>query len=256
MYIYIIIVVLISCSSSDENPPTAGFSLSNEKPVQWDKVNIIDKSKEAGNIVYEVIGGEYSLSTDQSSIVFFESNSYTVNQIITNSLGSDTFSINIDVLSTNNKYTIDDVELPFNNSAFWYDATNTGGMVYIRILAEVEGNDNPNLIKLFPISGSNPIHATYIWGDNGDIGTYDAGVIYNWKGGNDYDWITKGENGQALTIELFYEDQNNSDNNAYIITLPSYTLNYGYWNPLLNRFEKEGEKSFSLYYKGKIDPLD
>ena len=251
---FITVLVLTSCSSNDENPPTAGFSLSDENPVQWDKVSIIDQSNKAGDITYEIIGGEYSIETDQSSIVFFEDNSYTVTQIISNSGGSDTFSVNIDVFSTNNKYILDGIELPLNNSAFWYDATNTGGTVYIRMLADVEGNDYPNLIKLFPVSGNNPIEATYIWGVNGDIGTYDAGVIYNWKGGYDFDWITKGENGQALTIELFYEDPYDSKNNAYIITLPSYTLNYGHWNFLLNKFVKEGEKSFSLYYKGRIDP--
>ena len=253
---FITAVVLSSCSSTDKEPPTAEFSLSDENPDQWDKVSIIDDSSEARSVVYDVSGGDFSISPNQKSIVFFEDHSYTITQTVTNSGGSDTSSITIEVSSTNNKYILDGKELPLNNSAFWYDATGTGGTIYIRIIADVEGKENPNLIKLFPVSGNNPIEATYAWSDNRDIGTYDAGMIYNWEGGYYFDWITKGENGQNLTIDLFYEDPYDSGDNAYIITLPSYNLNYGHWNFLTNEFVKEGEKSFSFYYKGRIDPLD
>ncbi len=252
----LIVVVFISCSSTDKDPPTAGFSLSDINPVQWDKVSIIDDSNEASNVVYDVTGGDYSIMPDQTSIVFFEDHSYTITQTVTNSGGSDTSSITVEVSLTNNKYILDGKEMPLYNSAYWYDATGTGGTVYIRILDDIEGAENPNLIKLFPVSGNNPIEATYAWNDNLDIGTYDAGMIYNWEGGYNFDWITKGENGQNLKIELFYEDPYSTYDNGYIITLPSYNLNYGHWNFLTNEFVKDGEKTFSLYYKGRIDPLD
>ncbi len=254
VFLFFTTVVLNSCSSDDVNPPTAGFSLSDENPVQWDKVDIFDQSKESGDIAYEVSGGTYSITTDLSSIVFFEDNSYTLTQIIKNNAGADTLSIAVNVSSPPNTYTLDGIALPINNTAFWYKADN--GEKNIRMLTDVEGNEYPNLISLFPVFGTNPIQATYIWSDNRDIGTYDTGMMYNWRGGYNFEWFTNGESGQNLKIELFYEDQDNSDDNAYIITLPSYTLNYGHWDYLLNQFIKEGEKSFSLYYKGKIDPLN
>ena len=251
---FLSVVLQISCSSTDDESPAAGFSLSDDNPTQFDKVNIVDQSKEANDINYEILGGEYSISPDQSSIVFFEDHTYTITQIITNNVGSDSFSITINVDRSPNKYILDGNELPINDSAFWFDASNTGGTIYIKLLVDVEGNENPNVIKLFPVSGNNPIQATYVWGNKHDIGTYDAGMLYNWKDGNDYDWISKGKNGEHLKIELFYEDPYSSDDNAYIITLPSYTLNYGYWNWISGSFIKEGEKTFSLYYKGKINP--
>ncbi len=247
-------VVLTSCSSDDKNPPTAGFTLSETNPVQWDKVTISNQASDATTVTYSVTGGNYELATDNTSVVFLEEGNFTVTQSVSNSDGTDTSSVSVTVDSPDNMYTLDGTDLPVKDNAFWYDASAMGGTVYIRMLGDVAGQDNPNLIKLYPVSGPNPIESTYTWSDSGDIGTYDAGMTANYAGFS-YDWTTNGDSGQDLKIELVYEDPNSSDDNIYDITLTSYTLNYGNWDFSIPAFVSDGTKTLSLYYRGKIDPV-
>ncbi|MDH3323222.1 MAG: hypothetical protein OEM04_09545 [Flavobacteriaceae bacterium] len=246
-------VMLTACSSDDKNPPTAGFSLSDLEPVQWDVVAIASNPTAADEVVYTVSGGAYEMDGN-SSIQFLEANEYTVTQTVTNGDGTDMTSLTVQVEAPQNKYALDKTDMMFNTNAYWYDATAMGGTVYIRILAEVSGQDNPNLIKLYPVSGTNPLQGTYSYNASGDVGTYDAGMTANYAGFS-YDWTTSGEGGDDLKIELVYEDPNNSENNIYDISLSSYTLNYGNWNFSTYTFVSEGTKSFSVQYRGKIDPV-
>jgi len=245
-------ILITSCDSDDKNPPTAGFSLSNMDPVQWDTSTIASSAIAADEISYTVTGGEF-VWIDAATIQFLDDNSYTITQTVTNTDGTDTTAITVDVAEPNNTYDLDGTEMPITSNAFWYDASAMGGTIYIRFLADVAGQDNPNLLKLYPESGPNPIQGTYTWDDSGDIGTYDAGMTANYAGFS-FDWTTKGDNGDNLKIELVYEDTN-SDNNIYDITLSSYTLNYGNWDWAIPAFVSEGTKSFSVSYRGAIDPI-
>lgn len=246
-------VVLTSCSDDDKNPPTAGFSLSALEPVQWDVVTIISNPTAADDIVYTVTGGAYVLD-GISTIQFLEEKTYTITQTVTNADGTDTSSIDVTVDSPDNKYTLDGSDLPVTGNAFWYDATAMGGTVYLRILGDVSGQDNPNLIKLYPVSGTNPLQGTYTQSDSGDVSTYDAGMTANYAGFS-FDWTTRGDVGADLVIELVYENPSNAERNIYDIKLTSYTLNYGNWDWSIPAFVSEGTKSFSLSYRGMIDPI-
>jgi len=245
-------LVFTSCSDDDKNPPTAGFTLSNSEPFQWDTSTIANSADAADEVTYAVTGGEY-VWVDDATIQFLEDHSYTITQTAVNGDGTDTSSITVDVAEPNNIYTLDGTEMPMTSNAFWYDASAMGGTIYIRFLADVDGQDNPNLLKLFPESGLDPIQGTYTWDDSGDIGTYDAGMTANYAGFS-FDWTTQGDNGDNLKIKLVYEDAN-SDNNIYDITLSSYTLNYGNWDWSIPEFVSEGTKSFSISYRGAIDPI-
>jgi len=243
-------IVLTSCK---KDLPIAEFSLSDTDLIQWDKVTIISNASTAEETTYTVTGGTYEL-VDDTSIQFFEATSYTITQLVTNEDGNDEFSVTVNVTEPDNKYTLDGTDLPLTSNAYWYDATSMGGTIYIRMLADVTGQDNPNLLKLYPVAGPNSIQNTYTWSSTGDIGTYDAGMTANYAG-FDYDWTTSGNGGEDLIIELIYMDSNNSDENIYEITLSLYTLNYGQWDFGSGLFISEGTKSFTLSYRGKIDPV-
>ena len=255
LFLFMTAVIFTSCSSDDSNPPTAKFTVSDDNPTKWDKVVIISQAIEAGEVTYSVSGGTYDMANDYSSIVFFEDKTYTITQTAKNDDGTDTASISVVVTSPENEYLLDGTALPVTDNAFFWDATAMGGTVYIRMLGEVSGQDNPNLIKLFPVPGTNPWQGNYTWGSDGDIGTYDAAMTANYAGMS-WDWTTKGDSGNDLKIELIYEDSNDSKDNIYDITLLSYTLNYGNYTADWTAFISEGTKPLSLYYRGKIDPVE
>lgn len=250
LLLFLASLILTSCKKV---LPTAEFSLSGSGLVKWDKATITSSASDAEETTYTVTGGTYEF-VDETTIQFFEAASYTVKQTVSNEDGDDDFSVTVVVSEPDNEYTLDGAVLPLTANAFWFDATGMGGTIYIRMLADVSGQDNPNLIKLYPVAGPNALQNTYTYSDTGDIGTYDAGMTANYAG-FDYDWTTFGNGGQDLIIELIYEDTNNTDNNVYEITLSSYTLNYGQWDFGSGLFISEGTKSFSLSYRGEIDPV-
>lgn len=248
--------ILASCSE-DPNPPVAGFSLSNETPVQWDMSVIATTATGATEESFAVTGGEFVM-VDDATIQFLEAKTYTVTQTVTNADGTVESSQDVVVTEPDNTYTLDGTELTIGTTDFpnpyWYDASAMGGTVYIRMQGDEDGNDNPNLIKLYPVAGPNALEATYTYNDSGDIGTYDAGMSYNWDGGFGYDWTTSGETGNDLVISLVYA-ASNAEDNVYDITLSSYTLNYGNWDfASCFCFIGEGTKPLSVSYRGKIDP--
>ncbi|HUH28572.1 hypothetical protein [Gelidibacter sp.] len=258
LLIFTMALVVTSCSDSeDSNPPKAGFTLSSTDLIRWDSATISNSSFssiETESLTYTVTGGAYEM--ENNSIQFLDSGSYTITQTIKNADGSDSTKITVDVAAPKNAYTLDDEELAIGTTdqpnVYWYDGTSQGGTLYLRMLGNVSGQDNPNLIKLLPVAGPNPIQANYTWSDSGDIGTYDVGMTANYAGFS-YDWTTDGDKGENLSIKLIYK-ASSSANNIYEITLPSYTLNYGNYNWGAGTFDIDGTKELSIFYRGKIDP--
>lgn len=252
-------LIVTSCSDSeDSNPPIAGFTLSSTDLVQWDSAKISNTSTssiEVESLTYTVSGGAYEIENN-ASIQFLAAGSYTVTQTIKNADGSASTSVNVNVAAPKNVYNLDGKELPIGTkdrpNFFWFDGTAQGGTLYLRMLGTVSGQTNPNLIKVLPVAGPNPIQANYTWSDSGDIGTYDVGMTANYAGFS-YDWTTEGDQGEPLSIKLIYK-ASSSANNIYEITLPSYTLNYGNYNWAAGTFDSDGTKTLSISYRGKIDP--
>lgn len=251
------IVLLASCKE-DPNPPVAGFTVSNETLVQWDMTTITSTATGADETSYTVTGGAFEMDEATLTIQFLEAKTYTITQTATNADGTTESTMDLVVTEPDNTYTLEGTEYTIGTTdapnAYWYDASSQGGTIYIRMLGDVDGQDNPNLLKLYPVAGPNPLQATYTWSDSGDIGTYDAGVTANYAGFV-YDWTTSGNDGGDLVIELVYEDTADATNNVYDITLSTYDLNWGNWDfASCFCFISEGTKSFSITYRGKIDP--
>ncbi|MEN8247307.1 MAG: hypothetical protein ABFS32_00115 [Bacteroidota bacterium] len=254
------VAFLTSCTE-DPTPPSAGFTLSSDFAVQWDMVTVTESATGAESTSYTVSGGAYEMDDATLTIQFLDAATYTVTQTATNADGTDEVSVDIVVTAPDNTYTLEGTDYTIgtstNPNAFWYDASAMGGTIYIRMLGDVSGQDNPNLIKLYSVAGPNPIEATYTWSDSGDIGTYDAGMTANYAG-MAYDWTSNGTDGGDLVIELVYEDTADATNNVYDITLALYTLNAGSWNFAVSppTWTTIGDKTLAVSYRGKIDPVN
>ena len=75
-----------------------------------------------------------------------------------------------------------------------------GSSAYIRLLTTVSGQDNPDLLKLYPNKGFNELPGTYTWDSENPEGTYDFGYTANYAG-MAYDWTAIGKTGsQNLVI--------------------------------------------------------
>jgi hypothetical protein len=241
----------ISCSSGDTDEPNAGFSLKQEKIVQWDEVEIVNKSDNAAELSYEVSGGQYVFIGNYEGIRFLEGNSYTVTQIARNEKGEDRYSLTVEVAKPDNYFILSGEKfLTGTDATFEYDGQNQR---YIKIMGTITGQDKPNMVMLYTISGKFPIEGSYAYNTNGDIGTFDV-VMKAEYAGSSYAWTTQGDGTkQLLNIELIYEDPKNEENNAYTITMPDYNLNYGKYVFFPQfYFDSWGNKPLSLFYKGTV----
>lgn len=247
-------LLITSCSSDDPNPPKAGFTIDPTDLVQWDTTLVTDTS--SGSDVapsYTVSGGEFIYLGN--TIQFLEAKTYTITQTVENEDGVNSTSESVVVGTPMNKYTLDGTDVPMTTNAFWYlPPFPPGAERYIRMLIPISGQDNPNLIKLYPTAGPNPLEGTYTWGADREIGTYDAGFTQDYAGFS-YGWTTNGDDGVDMEIKLIYTDPLDDDNDIYEITLASYTLNFGDWDFATGEWMSEGTKELAVYYRGKIDEL-
>jgi hypothetical protein len=248
-------VLYTGCSSDDKSPPKAGFSISEENPVQWDVVTLTDKSEGSTTTGYQITGGEFIIKDDLSEVVFLEAHTYTITQVTVNDHGEDTYSLTIHVVSPDNRYLIDGQEIPIISEP---DREKEGNRVRIRFINEVAGQQYPDYVELFPIPGSNPLEATYLYDGAGkNTGTYLLRITkdYN-KDQSVYEWTMDfyGNDGDGkLIIDLIYEDRLDAQNNVYDISIENYTLSTGRFDfPSGSGFIEEAKRSFSVYYRGRI----
>ncbi|NOQ92121.1 MAG: hypothetical protein GQ552_05315 [Flavobacteriaceae bacterium] len=242
-------VTLTSCSDDDETPPTAGFSLSSTDITQWDSVDIISSATGSNSVSYTVTGGEYEM--EGTTIEFFGAGSYTIVQTATNSGGSDTSTLTVDVV-VYNKFSLDGVNTEFTKAPFWVVANPAHGILndYIRFENPIAGGSTVDLFKITPISGTNPLEGSYTYDASGEIGTYKIVHTHNQEGFS-YDWTTNGESGSVLEIELIEEGA--STGNVYDIKISKFTLDYGNWDFATFTWVSEGNKELVFHYRGVID---
>ena len=249
-------LVFTSCSDDDKNPPTAGFSLSNTDPFQWDTSTIANSADAADEVSYAVTGGEF-VWVDDATIQFLDHNSYTITQTATNGDGTDTSSITIDVNEPNNTYKMSfysNDELSLNQNAYWFESFGTLQIRFGAVGATSQETDN--LVKVTPVAGPDPIHGTgtrsYTWSDSGDIGTYNGTFTHYPETGDAWDaaWFTSTA-GIGLEITLVYDAASDEDD-VYDIKMSSTTLE-GYYDPTFS--PHDGESELLLTYRGKINPI-
>jgi PKD repeat protein len=249
LFFFVASVALISCSDDDVTPPTAGFTLSDTEPTQWDEVMIISNPIAADAIEYTVSGGDFELTT--SSIIFEEKGTYTVTQIVTNEGGSDTTSLTVEV-DPYNTFDLDGKVVEFTEPPFWVAANPAHGIMndYIRFENPIAGGTTVDLFKITPIVGiASPLEGSYTYNVSADEGTYKIVHTHNQEGFK-YDWTTNGESGSDLVITLI-EDKGGADN-IYDITITNFNLNYGNWDFATFTWVTEGNKILIFHYRGAI----
>lgn len=255
-FVVLIFLNFSGCSSDEKSPPKAGFTVSDENPVQWDVVYLTDRSSESTTTAYQITGGEFVLSDDLTAIIFLEDHTYTITQLVMNDQGKDEYSVTLQVAPPDNVYTIDNVEIPIVSEPIFKKESNKAS---IRFINEVTGQQNPDYISLFPIPGSNPLESTYLYEGLGEItGTYLMRIVKDFNADlNAYEWIMdyEGNDGEGnLVIDLIYEDRLDPANNVYDISVESYTLSTGYFDFISGSgFIEENKRSFSISYRGKFD---
>src|SRR5210317_544288 len=98
-----VVFVMASCKE-EENPPTAGFSLSSDTAIQWDIVTVTDEATGATDVTYTITGGNYEMDDAALTIQFLEAATYTITQTATNADGTNEVSEDIVVTEPVNTY--------------------------------------------------------------------------------------------------------------------------------------------------------
>lgn len=149
-------------------------------------------------------------------------------------------------------YELDGEEILIDSIMFWYQSS-MGGDPYIRLVSEVEGQDNPDLLKLYPQMGLGDLPNTYTWeakplmGPAPGEGTYDVGYSANWDGGMGYDWTAIGKEG---CTDLVITEKSGE----YRVE-GTFTLSVGNFDFQTGEFIEEREATLKLDYTGPITPL-
>ena len=153
-----------------------------------------------------------------------------------------------------NYYELDGIEYTIDSTMFWYQSGM--GSAYIRLLTSVDGQDNPDLLKLYPNMGIGDLPGTYTW----DTGTsvmaltpveaehYNVGFTSDYAGMK-YEWTSMGKEGSGdLTIT-------ETKTGIYHIE-GMMTLSVGEIDFMAGGiFTETGTKSLKLDYTGAITPL-
>jgi len=152
-----------------------------------------------------------------------------------------------DPVVIDNHYMLDGTKYEIDSVMFWYSSP-MGGDPYIRLITNVDGQDNPDLLKLYPNMGLNELPGTYTWdGDEAPAGTYDVGYSADYKGMS-YLWTAIGKTGSD---DLMITQD---DAGIYHIT-GSMILSVGTYDFSTGDFTETGTKDLDLDYTGAITPL-
>ena len=148
------------------------------------------------------------------------------------------------------EYELDDEVFSINTNMYWEDAKTSGEVDQIRLMEPIPNADLYDLIIISPVPGPDSLEGKYIFSTTGDVGTYDLVFVHAFDGEDQYQWLTNGESGEVLDIEL---DGTQNGQNIYRLLIPGFTLNYGYWDYLAGKWISEGQKQFKISYQGPIE---
>jgi hypothetical protein len=137
-----------------------------------------------------------------------------------------------------------------DTNMYWENADTSGEVDQIRLMEPIPNADLFDLIIISPVPGPDSLEGNYIFSKTGDIGTYDLVFVHAFDGEDKYQWLTNGENGEQLVIEL---DGVENGQNIYRLVIPNFTLNYGYWDYLAGKWILEGQKQFKISYQGPFE---
>ena len=243
--IMVLALALTFENCSKEVLPTASFTFSPTDVMQYEEVQFTSTSSDADSYLWDFGGGQTTTKANPL-VTFITAGTVTVKLTVTNGDGSNTTQQTITVNAPHNTYMLDDDEFEITNDFFWYQSS-MGGDPYLRLLTPVAGQDNPDLMKLYPNKGLGELDQTYTWSADGGEGTYDHGYTGNYAG-FDYDWTAIGKTGSNdLVIEML-------DTDLYKIT-GEMILSVGDYDWSTGEFTETGTKTLVVDYIGAITPL-
>jgi len=242
-----VMAFLFTACSEDPEPPVAAFSYEPSEVFQYDEVSFSNTTTEADSYAWDFGDGESSAEMNPTHM-FTSAGTFTVKLTATNADGDKEAEQSITVAAPVNEYLFGDTTYTIDAELFWYQS-GMGGDPYIRLLTTVSGQDNPDLLKLYPNQGINELPGTYSWEAEGDAGTYDIGYTANYAGMS-FDWVAIGVDGSSeLSITELVSGVYRVECEA-AMDIGTYDFQQG------GLFVKSGSASLILSYVGPITPLE
>lgn len=148
------------------------------------------------------------------------------------------------------EYQLENQVYGISTGMYWEKASASGEVDQIRLKELIPDTSLSDLIILSPVPGPASLEGTYVYSKTGDIGTYDLVFVHGIDGEGEYEWLTDGDEGSEMVIEL---DGKVDGQNIYRLVITNFTLNYGYWDYLGGKWVSLGHKQFKISYQGPIE---
>ena len=229
-----------------EDLPTVGFTFEPSEVTQYAEVTFTNTSSGADSYAWDFGDGETSTEMSPTH-VYTTAGSFTVKLVATNVDGDSETSQSIDVAEHVSSYTMDGTEFIIDDDIFWY-VSPMGGDPYLRLLTTVAGQDNPDLLKLYPNKGLGELPGTYTWdGDENPAGTYDHGYTADYAG-LAYEWTAIGKTGSGDLVITELESGIYMFQGEMVLSIGAFDWSTG-------EFTETSTANLSLDYVGGITPL-
>jgi len=190
----IIIATLLFGCQEDPVLPTVAFTIDPVEITIYDEVAFSNTSTDADTYAWDF--GDGATSTEMNPVhIYKTSGTYTATLVASNEDGTNEFTMSVEVNEPHNYYEIDGTEYVIDAELFWY-VSPMGGDPYIRLITTVPGQDNPDLLKLYPNKGLGELPGTYTWDGEMPVSSYDLGYTANYAGMS-YDWTAIGKTGSG-----------------------------------------------------------
>ena len=225
--------------------PTVAFTYDPSEVTVNEVVTFTNSTVDGDTYAWDFGDGETSTEENPTHI-FTSTGIFTVKLVATNADGEAEAEQSIEVGPPNNYYQINDTIYIIDSTMFWYQS-GMGGDPYIRLLTTVEGQDNPDLLKLYPNKGLNELPGTYTWDAEMPVGTYDVGYTANYAGLN-FDWTAVGKTGSGDLVITELEA------GVYMFE-GQMILSVGHFDWTTGEFIETSTADLTIEYIGGVTPL-
>lgn len=148
------------------------------------------------------------------------------------------------------EYQLENELYAISTKMYWERASVSGEVDQLRLMELIPETSLSDLIIISPVPGPASLEGTYVYSSTGDIGTYDLVFVHGVDGDGAYEWLTDGDEGSELVIEL---DGKVDGQNIYRLVISNFILNYGYWDYLGGKWVSLGHKQFKISYQGPVE---